>query len=256
MRVVITGAAGKIGREVVDELSKSHELRLIDCTPVPGRTSVIANLAKCHNRTKAGLIKTLLFGTPGWWDAFAGAEIVIHLAEDPSSEASWQRVLHNNIQATWNVLQAAVQHQVRRVIYASSSWAVKALELELAPACYLLDGPKIGSEAQPRPKNPYAIGKACAEITGRMFVDERKLDSFVAVRLGWYHPDPPKNEAYRKLGIGAQDLRSLFRRCVEADFSGFHVVYGVSAQPISPYDLSYTRRLLSWEPGDLPADPS
>jgi hypothetical protein len=89
-----------------------------------------------------------------------------------------------------------------------------------------------------------------------MLVDERKLDSFVAVRLGWYHPDPPKIEAYKKLGIKAQDLRSLFRRCVEADFSGFHVVYGVSAQPISPYDLSYTRRLLSWEPGDLPADPS
>src|SRR5262245_22539603 len=135
MRVVITGAAGKIGREILDELSNSHELRLIDRTPVPGRTSVIANLVKYHNHTKASLIKTLLFGTRRWWDAFVGAEIVIHLAEDPSSEASWQRVLHNNIQATWNVFEAAVQHRVNRIIYPSSSWAVKALELELAPAC-------------------------------------------------------------------------------------------------------------------------
>jgi NAD+ dependent glucose-6-phosphate dehydrogenase len=250
MRVVITGAAGKIGREIVDELSNSHELRLIDCTPVPGRMSVIANLAKYHNHTKAGLIKTWLFGTRRWLDAFAGAEIVIHLAEDPSSEASWQRVVHNNIQATWNVFETAVQHRVSRVIYPSSSWAVKALEL--APACYLPSGPKIGSEAQLRPKNPYAISKACAEVTGRMLVDEGKLDSFVAVRLGWYHPDPPEDEAYRQLGIGAQDLRGLFRRCVEADFTGFHIVYGVSAQPIAPYDLSYTRRLLSWEPRQLP----
>ncbi len=250
-RVLITGAAGRIGREIVDELAGSHELCLLDCRPVPGRAAMVADLANYDGRAR---VSPWSWTVPRRWrDAFQGIEVVIHLAENPDNQASWRQALHNNLQSTWNVLQACVQHRVRRVIYASSNWAVKALELELAPTCYLPDGPKIGSEAQPRPKNPYGIAKACAEITGRTLVDEQQLPSFVAVRIGWYRPGTPStNEDYQQLGIGAQDLRMLFRRCVEADFEGFHVVYGVSAQETAPYDLSYTHRLLSWKPQHLP----
>jgi NAD+ dependent glucose-6-phosphate dehydrogenase len=252
LRVVITGAAGMIGKQLVDELSISHELRLLDCRPVPGHPSIVADLTQNNTETRF----RRWFGTRSveWGEAFKGAEVVIHLAEDPHPEATWQRVLHNNVRATWNVLETAVRHRVRRVIYGSSLWAVRALELELAPACYLPGGPKIGSEAQPRPLTPYGIAKACGEITGRMLVDEKKLSSFVAVRIGWYHPNPPETDAYRSRGIGAHDLRSLFRRCVEAQFAGFHVVYGVSAQQIAPCDLSHTRRLLSWAPQQLPGE--
>jgi hypothetical protein len=48
--------------------------------------------------------------------------------------------------------------------------------------------------------------------------------------------------------IGVQDIRAVFRRCVEADLKGFHVVYGVSAQKAAPYDLSQTAQILSWFP--------
>ncbi len=250
VRVVITGAAGQIGRQIVDELSSSHEIGLIDIRPVPGRAPILANVAK--NRAGGRLRRWSWGWIDRHWEAFDGAEIIIHLAEDPHQETSWERVLDNNIQGTRNVLLASAESRVRRVVYASSHRAVKALELELAPACHLADGPKIGSEAQPRPLNPYGIGKAFGEIAGRIFVDEQKLGSFVAVRIGWYQPAPvPRGEDYRRLGIGAPDLRNLFRRCVEADFEGFHVVYGVSAQPIAPFDLRYTRRLLSWGPWEL-----
>jgi len=249
MRVVITGAAGQIGREMVQELSDSHELYLIDRHPVPGRSSIIADLAR--NRVAWQLRLSSLSKLRRWRDAFEGAEVVLHLAAAADPEATWRQVLHHNIQATWNVFQAAEQHRVSRVVYASSNWAVKALERELAPACYTPGGPKIGSEVPPRPIAPYGITKACGEIIGRTFVDEQTLSSFVAVRIGWYHPSPPRSEEYQHLGIGAKDLRSLLRRCVEAKFEGFHVVYGVSAQPTAPYDLSHTRRLLSWEPQEV-----
>ena len=251
LHVLITGAAGRIGREIVNELSASHELRLIDCMPVPGRAAMVADLAKYHGRAR--VIPWSWTLPRRWRDAFKGIDVVIHLAENPDHQASWQQVLQNNLQATWNVMQACVQHRVRRVVYASSNWAVKALELALAPTCYRPDGPKIGSEAQPRPKNPYGMAKACGEMTGQMLVDEQHLRSFVAVRIGWYQPGtPPTDDYYRQLGVGAQDLRRLFRRCVEADFEGFHIVYGVSAQETAPYDLSYTHRLLSWKPQQLP----
>lgn len=250
MRIVITGAAGLIGRELIAELSDSHELCLIDRKPVPGRASISADVAQYNTKTRF----KEWFGSKSvkWSEAFKDAEAVIHLAEDPNPRATWPQVLHNNIQATWNVLQSSVDHKVRRVVYASSVWVVRAREMELAPSCYEPNGPKIGSEAQPRPLTYYGVAKASGEITGRMLADEKRLGSFVAMRIGWYDPNQPKNdESYHRWGIGAQDLRSLFRRCVEAEFDGFHVIYGVSAQQIAPYDLSYTRRLLSWEPNQL-----
>jgi nucleoside-diphosphate-sugar epimerase len=125
MRVVITGAAGRIGIQMVEELSDAHELRLIDRVPVPGRKSIVADLAKNHGflrRTSWGLRRK------PWMSSFEGADVVLHLAGDVSNHASWKFVLRDNIQVTWNVIEAAVKYQVPRVVFASSNWAVKALE--------------------------------------------------------------------------------------------------------------------------------
>jgi uronate dehydrogenase len=250
MRIVITGASGLIGKEIVEDLSEHHELCLLDCKPFPNRTSIIADLTKYNDNTiSIGYNNSKL---KRWSDAFKEAEAVVHLAKSTTSNPTLQQTIHNDMQLTWNVFQAAIKHRIRRLVYASSNWAVKALELELAPACYKSNGPKIGSDAYPRPKTYYGITKACGEITGRMMVDDKELNSFVAVRIGSYNPNPTKGEHYRQLGITKNDLCSLFRSCIEAKFEGFHVVYGVSAQKISPYDLSYTTRLLSWKPKELP----
>jgi len=85
-----------------------------------------------------------------------------------------------------------------------------------------------------------------------MVVAQRKLGSFIAVRIGAFKPNPPKDEENCRLWLGTRDLRRLLLRCIEVETEGFHVVYGVSAQPTAPYDLSYTRHLLSWEPSQLP----
>ena len=246
MRVLITGAAGRIGQEAVEELSGDYELCLLDRRPVPGKQSIIADLAQPG--ISPGWKRWLQPRAARWANYFAGADVVLHLAANASPDAPWPLVLRDNIQATWNVLEAAVQHQVRRVIFASSNWAVKALERTLAPACYRPDGPKIGSDAPPHPLTPYGVSKAAGELAGRMFVDERRLQSFLAARLGAYRPTPLQDGEYPPLWIGTADLRSLLRRCIEAEFVGFHIVYGVSSQPIAPYDLSYTCRLLAWRP--------
>ena len=111
-----------------------------------------------------------------------------------------------------------------------SGWALNRF---LAPQC---------------PVNAYGLSKAFGELAGRMFVDEGQLRSFVAVRIGNYNPTPSDDELVRTRWLGTEDMRSLLRRCVEAEFNGFHVVYGVSAQPSSPYDLSHTSQLLHWQP--------
>ena len=247
MRVVITGAAGRIGRQMVEELSDAYELCLIDRVRLPRRRSIVADLSLSHG----GPLKRTWqrFGRWGWIDLFRGVDVVLHLAADVRNDAPWDSVYVNNIKATWNVLEAAARYQVPRVIFASSNWAVRSLEQSLAPACYQPGGPKIGSAASPQPLGPYGISKALGELAGRMFVDQRQLHSFVAVRIGAYGPEPDEtDERLRAIWVGVEDLRSLLRRCVESSSRGFHVVYGVSGQTTAPYDLSYTCNFLSWQP--------
>ena len=246
MRVLITGAAGRIGNQVVEELSDSHDLCLIDLRPVRHRNSIIADLSRPPPTNP--WISWFKSKSARWSDAFKGAEVVVHLAADVDPGSPWESILPNNIQGTWNVIQTAAAHRVRRVVFASSNWAVKALERKLAPDCYRPDGPKIDSTTPPSPLTAYGLSKAFGEIAGRMFVDEGKLETFLAVRIGNYQPKPSSDEIVRARWIGVQDIRAVFRRCVEADLKGFHVVYGVSAQKAAPYDLSQTAQTLSWFP--------
>jgi uronate dehydrogenase len=252
MRVVITGAAGRIGSELVKELSASHELLMIDRRPVHGRKSLVADLSQ--RPTTPGWRKRLGSKSSRWSDALKDAQVVIHLAANAESSAPWEDVFPNNIQTTWNVLEAAARHRIPRLVFASSNWAVKAVETKLAPSCYDPGGPKIGSETPPFSLTAYGLSKAFGELAGRMFVDEAKLESFVAVRIGNYNPTPSMHEIVRTRWIGVEDIRSLFRHCVEAKLTGFHVVYAVSAQTTAPYDLSHTRQALSWSPQQLPAN--
>jgi uronate dehydrogenase len=247
MRVIITGAAGQIGTQVTEELSETHELCLIDRSPVPGQKSTVADLSSGDSRSRWKPWSETI-QRPRWMEVFKGADVVLHLAVDHRDSVPELQLLFNNIQTNLNVIEAATRYLVPRIVFASSNWAVKALERELAPSCYMPDGPKIGSDAPPRPITSYGMSKALGEISGRMAVDTQQLDSFVAVRIGSYEPAPPEDEERQHRWIGTQDMRSLLRRCVESEFRGFHVIYGVSAQRTAPYDSSYTRALLQWEP--------
>jgi NAD+ dependent glucose-6-phosphate dehydrogenase len=244
MRVVVTGAAGLIGRQLLVELSGSHDLRLIDLHPVDAWATIVADLSRMP---RGRGIWTYPWRSR-WTNAFDQADVVVHLAADSSPESAWDNIRRYNIEATWNVIQVAAEHGVPRVVFASSNWAVKGFEKELAPACYQPGGPKIGSETGPRPLTAYGLSKAIGELAGRMFVDEGKLQSFIAVRIGHYGSDPAPHN--RVLWISTRDLQMLFRRCIETELVGFHVVYGVSAQLVAPYDLSYTRQILGWFPRD------
>ena len=237
MRIVSTGGAGTGGRRVVAELKPDHELRLRD-----------------RRGGDPGILAGDL-GRPLSGDLFRDVDVVVHLAANPDERAAWGAVLNDNVRATWHVLDAAAVQSLPRLVFASSTWAVKATEYELAPACYRPDGPKIGSDAPPRPLGPYGISKALGEIAARSFVDEGRLTSVLAVRIGSYGPDVPGVDEH-PLWIGRSDLRALFRRCVEAEVRGFHVVYGMSAQETAPYDLTHTSELLGWQPRQRPGGSS
>src|SRR5262245_3239384 len=118
MRVLITGAAGAIGREIAAELDTDHELYLVDKIPLSKQPSMLADLADCTKTSRWNR----------WWKtqrcrwrrAFEGMDVVVHLAGNRHVEASWEELLPNNVQATRNVIEMSAHHCVPRVIFASS----------------------------------------------------------------------------------------------------------------------------------------
>ena len=157
MKVVVTGGAGFIGSNLTDELARDHEVTVIDNLS----TGRIENLD--HIRDRIQFINGSILDLDLLRRAFAGADIVFHQAAIPSVQRSVDNPIASNqanVDGTLNVLVAAKDSRVRKVVFASSSSVYGD-----TPTL-----PKI-EDMKPNPKSPYAITKMAGEYYCRVFSD-------------------------------------------------------------------------------------
>lgn len=168
MRYLVTGGAGFIGSNTVDELlRRGHSVTVLDDLSA-GKE---ANLAAI--RDKITLIRGTITDRETMDKACRGADYVIHLAARTSVPRSVKEPLetnHVNVDGTLNVLVAARDAGVRRVVFASSS-AVYG-ETPTLPKHERLP---------PAPISPYGVTKLVGEVYGTVFHRTYGLD-FVALR--------------------------------------------------------------------------
>jgi len=112
MRVIITGAAGRIGSQIAAELTESHELCLVDRRQMAAKNAIIADLSS--RPVTNGWRSWFKTKSWRWSDAFEKAEVVIHLAANIQSVAPWEKVLPDNIQATNLLGRRTAAHSVAR----------------------------------------------------------------------------------------------------------------------------------------------
>jgi len=150
MRVVVTGGAGFIGSHLVEDLlEKNYEVIVVDNFS----TGNLSNLKECSNKINI-INHDIRFSLPT--NIFNGCSIVFHLAaladivpsiEHPSD------YLSTNVQGTVNVLEAARESKVDRVVYTASS------------TCYGTTSKYPTSESDELcPTFPYALSKYLAEL--------------------------------------------------------------------------------------------
>ena len=249
MRIVITGAAGRIGRQMTLELGNSHELVLLDRLRPKAGKWIRADLTKRGSGRRRGPD-----GPISWERYLEGADAILHLAGNAGPRDSLPEVLKTNVEGTWNLLEAASRQGVPRVVFASSNWVVRR---ELNDLHARNELPLRGVD-RPSPNTPYGLSKAAAELAGRMVVEDGRIACFVGVRIGRVESRPLAKERSSmpdRLTLGTADLRQLLRLCLERPLRGFHLVYGVSPVPGAAFDLDSTRRLLDWSPVDIPEGP-
>jgi len=224
-RVVVTGAAGLIGRAVGPVLAGRWELVGVDLRAGDG-------VAEC-DVTDLGACRS----------AFAGADAVVHLAAVPDPGAGWDRLWPANVVGAYTVARAAIDSGVRRLVLASSLQAVSALP----------PGVQVRGDDQARPANLYGATKAWAEALGS-WVAASSATSVVALRIGYFAAERPVGGAVapveRAAWLSARDAAELIRAAVEAEGVDFLVADGISANRHPRADVGRTVRELGYRPVD------
>jgi len=156
VKVLLTGGGGFIGSHLAERLLKEgHEVRVLDNFATGRRENLLAVLDEIE------LIEGDVQSYERAHDAVRGREIVFHQAALPSVPRSIQDPLTSNasnVVGTLNVLLAARDSDVRRVIFASSSSIYGSNETL----------PK-REEMPATPISPYGVAKLAAEGYCRSF---------------------------------------------------------------------------------------
>jgi NAD+ dependent glucose-6-phosphate dehydrogenase len=227
--VLITGATGRLGQLLLQHCANAFELRATCLNPasLPGVTAADLSLfEQCDQRL------------------FAGVDVVVHCAARASPSASWAEVQRHNVDATFNVFEAAARAGVGRVVFMSSNWTMAGYRF----------GTEVLTEAlPPRPTNPYGVSKVVGERIGRSFADHRGL-SVICLRIGYcggLAPQDPrldKSSWVRQKWLGDRDFLQLVERSITATDIGFAIVNGMSNNAGMRWDLATGRRLLGYVP--------
>ena len=249
MRVLVTGARGKVGRAAVPALrAAGHDVVATDlAAPDFDHDPAAAPYVKA-DLTDAGEVYALVGGVsvgegprPGRFDA------VVHAGAIPAPGRHAPHVVFgNNLTATFNVVEACVRWGVPRLVNISS---------ETVPGFIFAERPFLPEylpvdEAHPvRPQDPYALAKRFGEELCDAAVARSGLRC-VSLRPTWVQ-DAGSYE--RNLGplvrdrsapsvtgwgyVDADDLADAIRLAVECDLPGHEVFYVAAPDTIGGRDL-------------------
>ena len=248
-RVLVTGAEGTIGTAIREFLAERYDLRAVTraAAPFPSHVADITDL------------DAIL-------PAFAGVDVVVHLAASVDVSTPWEEILPNNLVGTYNVFEAAARSGVARVVYASSNHVIGMDEIDYAPGLYELDDPRVfDAAAELRPDSLYGVSKVFGEALARYYVERRGMTA-VCLRIGTVRadddstnlevPEPlegltpeQRRHRIRATWLSRRDSAELIASAIDAPVR-WAVAYGISDNPRQFWSLEEARRLLGYEPQD------
>lgn len=157
MKAIVTGVAGFVGSNLAHRLLDAGvQVIGVDCfTDYYARSLKEANLDRFRNHSRFRFVDAEIVAAD-WTDLFNGVTQVFHLAAQAGVRRSWGTdfsvYTRCNVDATQILLEACVDKEIERFVYASSSSVYgDAVQIPMR------------EDARPQPVSPYGVTKLAAE---------------------------------------------------------------------------------------------
>jgi len=239
--ILVTGAGGLMGGYVIDELKGRCKLSGLDILPdksnIPHVTGTITD-AEAVAR------------------ACEGMDAIAHIAAIPNIwGGTGDEIIHTNVTGTRNVLKAAEEAGVKRVIVTSSDSVsgYTVLAGSMIPPDYL----PVDAAHPRRPTDPYALSKKLCEEMARSFVDRGAFEVVVMRPVFVLYPDmegevkaraaDPEGYQWPAAGgrqppgggamlhyIDPRDLAIAYRKALELENPGFGPYFLCGPNTLAP----------------------
>ena len=240
MKVVITGALGKVGRAATQALlDAGHEVVAVDL------------VRPAFERDPEGIAHYQQADLTDQGEAYAvvrGADAVVHVAAIPDPSGNPPHVVfRTNLMATFNVLEAAVRFGVKRFVNISSETVPGFFFPERD---FLPDYAPVDEEHSLRPQDPYALSKHFGEQLMDAAVRRSDIRA-ISLRPSWVQYE---GNYERNLGpqvrdasvlspnlwsyIDAYDLADAIVLATESDLPGHEVFYIASPDNAGGHDFA------------------
>jgi uronate dehydrogenase len=205
--LLLTGAAGTLGRALADPLRALCQTLILSDLPGPLQALGDPGTSPAHpcDLADAAAVRELLRGVPA----------VVHLG-GISVEGPFEPILQANIRGLHNLYEAARREGTRRIVFASSNHVT---------GCYA-QGESISPTDPPRPDGNYGLSKLFGEGIASLYFDRYGIET-VCLRIGTATPTPPDRRGL-STWLSLRDLAELVRCALTAPDVGFLVAYGMS----------------------------
>lgn len=228
-RLLITGAAGNLGREMRARLGHLADIiRLSDRYDV-GDLGPNEEFVKCDMGDKDAVS-----------DMVKDCDGILHFGGQPT-EAPWSVVRNANIDGVYNLYEACRMHGCNRVVFASSNHAVGFYKQDEV----------IDNTVYPKPDGLYGVSKVFGEMMASMYFEKFGIET-ASVRIGSCFPEAT-NHRHLKTWMSFDDFARMIERIFDVSKLGCTVIYGASNNAATFWDNSRVA-WLGWQPQDKAED--
>ena len=224
-RILLTGAAGNLGRELRTRLRAYCDVLRVSDMAELGSAGPGEEVRRVALEDKAAVDELL-----------RDVDVVVHLG-GVSTEKPFEEVLHANIAGTFHVYEGARRHGARRIVFASSNHVTG----------FYRQSETIRPDQPVRPDSYYGLSKAYGENLAQFYWDRHGIET-VSLRIGSSFPEPVDRRMLASW-LSYDDLERLVMSALSAPVVGHSIIYGMSDNAYTWWDNTPARHI-GYQPQD------